>query len=243
MEISSIIGIIIVLIIIIAIFKIFKSVFKAIFLISTLFGIVIMIFLIILYQDVADFKTNFPTAEKLFLLEENNTLLAGFSGVLGEQEQPNFITSSELNSYKISYEADDLENILGNNYKLFIVNSDVFEDIVSVEFNEQDLSKNFVFNLLRSDSPIDEYANYYAQSQGIPAAAIGDLKKQIRTQISSEAELKGALFASLFGTKTQEDPLFLFKEYKKDNIIIYPETMLFRTIRKIPLLLMKRFIS
>ncbi|MBW2977239.1 hypothetical protein KY331_00175 [Candidatus Woesearchaeota archaeon] len=243
MDISSIITIIVVLIIILAIFKIFKSVFKTIFLISTLFGIVMLVFMIILYQDVADFKTNFPTSEKLFLLEREGGLIAGFSGVLGEEEQPNFVPSAELNSYQISFEADDLEPIKGNYYKLFIVVSETFDEITSIEFGEEQLSKNFVFDLLDSQTSIDDYASYYAQSQGISTAAIGEVKSQMRSQFSSDAEFKGALFATLFSAKTQEDRLFLFKEYKKDNILIYPETMLFRTIKKIPLIFMQRFVK
>lgn len=242
LDVSSVISIVVVLIIIIAIFKIFKSVFKAIFLISTLFGIVVMVFMILLYQDVADFKTNFPISEKLFLLERDDDLVAGFSGVLGEDEQPNFVPEADLNSYKISFEAGDLETITGDYYKLFIVKSNSFDEITSVEFSEDQLSRDFVFDLLDSQNSIDDYAVFYAQNRGISTAALGELKSQMRNQFPSNAEFKGALFATLFSTKTQEDNLFLFKEYKQDNIIIYPETMLFRTIKKIPLILMQRFV-
>jgi len=241
-DVSSVISIIIVLIIIIAVFKIFKSVLKTIFIISTLFGIVVFFYLIILYQDVADFKTNFPTSEKLFLLEHNQELIAGFSGVLTEQEEPNYVTSSELNSYKLSYEANDLDNIVNNYYKLFIVNSESFEEVTSVEFGEDDLSREFIFDLIDSETATDDFANYYAQSRNIPFAALGELKKQMKEQFPSDTEFKGSLFASLFSAKTKEDPLFVFVEYKKENIAIHPETMLFKTMKKIPLFLMKRFI-
>ena len=243
MDLSSIIGFIVVIIIIVVILKVFKSIFKALFTISTLLGIVIFIFMMILYQDVSDFQTNFPISEKLFLLEENNTLLAGFSGTFTEETQPDLVTENELDSYQSSFEENDLEAILGNYYKLFIVKLDVFKDTKSIEFGDDALSVNFVFDLLYSNSPIDKYANYYIQSQGIPASALENVKKQLRNTFSSDEEFKGALFATLFGEETQANSLFLFEEYKKDNIIIYEETILFRTIKKLPFFLMKRFVK
>ena len=120
---------------------------------------------------------------------------------------------------------------------------DVFEDLDNIEFGGYILSNDFVFDLIQSKSPVDDYAVYYIQEEGIPAAAIGNVKGQLRNTFPSNTEFKGALFAALFNAETKEDSLFLFKEYKEDNIIIYPETMLFRTIKKIPFFLIKRFVK
>lgn len=243
MDLSSIIGFIVVIVIIVVILKVFKSVFKALFTISTLFGVVFFIFMIILYQDVSDFQTNFPVSEKIFLLEENDELIAGFSGKFTEESQPDLVKASDLKSYQASYDADDLEAIKGDNYKLFIIKLNAFDDIKSLEFNKDELSKNFVINLFYSDSPINEYADYYIKERGISASASASVKSQLRDAFNSDAEFKGMLFANLFSLGMQKDPLFLFEEYKDDNIIIYEETMLFRTMDKVPLFLMKRFVK
>jgi hypothetical protein len=239
MEAGSIIGIIIFLVAVVIILKFVKSVLKTLFIVSTLIGVVIFIFMIFFYQDVSDFKTNFPIADKLILLREDDTLLAGFKGAFTEGEQPDYI--KDMSQYQDYYDKGDLDSILEDNFKLFIIDINVFERIDSAYLGEEEIKRDFAVSLIRSDTPFEDYAAYYIEKKGLPGAAAESIEQQLSKEIGSETEFKGAIFASLFSAATQQDALFLFTEYKNDNVLVYEETILFKTLKKIPLILIKKF--
>ena len=239
-DLISIAGIVILIAIGVIALKIFKSIFKAIFLVFSLLAIVMIIFGIILYNDVLDFQTNFPKSEKIMLLKENDVLLGGFTGTFTGGTEPEYI--HDLTSHQSYYYGNNLDFILGNKFKLFIVELDAFEDIETIEFGGEEISGDFALSLIKSDNTIEDYADYYIENQDLPEMAFDGIKEQLIERFDTDTGLRGALFGSFFSRAVQEDPLFLFTEYKKGNIIVYKETMLFRILKKVPLILIKRFI-
>lgn len=225
------------------IFKVFKSVIKAVLIISVLFSLILVLFFILVAQDVSDFKTNFPTSEKIFLLNYNNKITAGFSGMLSENTTPSFMKSNDIGLYNNYFEKGELKNILGERYSLFIVDKEAFNNTKLIRFGEEDLTKDFVFSLLNSNSPIEDYAAYYIQIKDLPSSGLGSVKDQIKKQFGSDAEFKGAVFAVLYSESSQKDPSFLIKEYKKGNVNIYPERLVFKIAKKIPSFFLDKIIK
>jgi hypothetical protein len=46
---------------------------------------------------------------------------------------------------------------------------------------------------------------------------------------------RAVMLAALLGLKVSQDPVFLISEYKKGNVVVYPETPVFKAIKLVPL--------
>ena len=97
------------------------------------------------------------------------------------------------------------EELLGDSYKLMVFDVDIISDI-----DEQ---------IVVEDEPISN------------EDAISFLKSGERSTVE-----KSYLFADIltYNILSSNNPLFFFSEFKKGNIMIYPETALFKTIKFIP---------
>ena len=121
MTIELIILIIIFAVVGLIIFKITKSILKAVFLAISALMIILFIFTALFVSDVKDFQEKNNQMPSLYLLEDQNTVIAGFSGISGEEFEPSYVTAEQLAAHQSSYEKEDLKQILGDNYKLFII--------------------------------------------------------------------------------------------------------------------------
>ena len=52
--------------------------------------------------------------------------------------------------------------------------------------------------------------------------------------LKEESHVKALLLAAALPTMVQENPLILLKEYKKGNIKIHKETLMFKILKSIP---------
>jgi hypothetical protein len=232
----SIIGIIIFIVIAVVILKLVKSILKAIFLIFSIAAVVLFLGLFFFYSDVNDFQENFPTVPSLFLLQKDNEIIAGFYGIFAENAAPSLVEEEQLINYQQNFQEDDLVQIKGDYYKIFIIDSAAFDSVTEVKI-EETISKQEVFSLLDSTNPINDYLVETGSSLDK-----NDLMYQL--DIQNDAEFKSLLFNLLFNRLIEEnDPLIIFKEYKKGNIIIYPETMMFKFVQKIPNILLNQVIQ
>lgn len=245
MDTAIVIGIILFIIAAVIIIKLTKKVLKAIFLIASLAAAILIISGFFIIADVKDFKDNFPNQPSLYLFEDKNTLLAGMSVVFGEEEpKPIFITKEQLTSFQASFEKNNLQAIIGNNYKLFILSSNAFKDIDKVKSGDIELSRQEILTLLSSETPLDNFI--LAQiGEAAPEQQREIYKQKLKQEagIETDAQFKGVLFMLLFGTAMEKQgPLFLFNQYKQGNIIIYPETTLFKLLKIIPSPLLEKAI-
>ena len=237
----SIIILIIFIIAVVLIIKFVKGVIKIIYLIASLIIIILLITALFLFIDIKDFREKFPTNPSLFLLEKDSNIIAGFYGIFSEESEPNLVSEQELISYQTNFKDNNLGLILGQeNYKLFIINSNAFEfDVMDINENIS-LEKQEVFSLLNSQNAIEDFLDI---TMGNGAK---EQKEEFmeNSEIKDNAEFKGILFAILFrDAQDIQGPLFIFNEYKKDNIMIYPETLLFKFIKKMPSFLQDKIIK
>src|SRR3989344_2909989 len=113
-----------------SVYKIIKSGAKIGNIISVSISILILVLSIVIYLDINDFRSNFETSSKLFLLEEKSMLLSGFSGILSDnQEKPIFLSANNITALQQLYNNKDYKEMQANNYKLFIINITAFDNI------------------------------------------------------------------------------------------------------------------
>lgn len=222
MDLSSIITIIIFIVVAIIIFKIVKTILKTILIVLILGFLLTAIFGFFTYQDAVELKDSLETKPKLMLLQDNEKIAAGFVTTEFEKEAE-FLTISQITEHQNNFKKQDYQKMLGNNYKMFIFDLKAF-DIVDKEldFNGKKVSKNSLYSMLKSNDPF----SLYKSETGINPAIYG---------ISDPVEFKANIFGILFSEAIDKrGTFFIFNEYKKKNIIIYPETSVFKFIKLIP---------
>ncbi len=213
-------------------FKITKAITKAIFFTITILGIAGLVFVFFIYQDASDFRENFPTQPSLLLLESEDEIIAGMQGKFSEGSEPELISSQQLQDIQENYMEDDLDAILGENYKLFIFELDAFDtDNISMEGTM--ISSDQAMPLLMSDSPIDDYIGLVLEDR--EQIYKDQFREQLQQTVEGDAEFKALIFASMFSGQMEESgSLFILEQYSKGNILIYPETILFRIMKRMP---------
>jgi energy-coupling factor transporter transmembrane protein EcfT len=242
MDITFIIGLIVFIIASTIIFKIVGKAFKAVIYISTLFSILILIMGFFVYQDAMDIKENFPDSEKLILLDVEGKLAAGMYGTLTEQQQPEFVSTSKLKEYQANYKSN-MKAIQGDYYKIFIIKESMFDDVgETLEFGDYSFSKEDALDLLKSEDALEDIATLMIEEQGLPDTP--ELREQLKQQVKSSEEAKALMFGALFTEKMKDpSPVNILNEMKDGNIVIYPETIVFKLVKSMPLSLMQKFVK
>ena len=212
MDIPIIIGIIVLILAVVIILKVVKKLIKAI---SIIIGILLLLSTILtylIYLDVNDINQNFGTQESMFVYQDQEKILTGIYGVFGEEQQPNYLAANQLDSFdKVSLKKDY--------FRIFIFRKEAFDSIQYIEdFDGKQVAKTDAIFLIESDDLMVDI-----EKTNLKDHEVGNI-----------AEFKGMLFASLFNQALQEDNSFLFKQYKKGNVDIYPETIVFRIIKSVP---------
>ena len=124
-------------------------------------------------------------------------------------EDTNLMTNKQLNDYSSYLRNNDYDKILDDSYKLMVFDVDIISNL--------DAEIEFGNELITTDESITIL------------------------KTSGNKEDKASLFSILLEDEilSSRNPLFFFSEFKKGNIIIYPETALFKTIKFIPLSLIE----
>lgn len=125
-------------------------------------------------------------------------------------EDTALMTDEQLNGYSSYLKNGNYEKILGESYKLMVFDVDIIKNIKDeIVMDSQTITPNEAITILRSKN--------------------------------NNAGEKAGLFSTILSDEilSSRNPLFFFSEFKNGNIMIYPETALFKTIRFIPLSLIE----
>ena len=122
----------------------------------------------------------------------------------------NPLTDDQIEEFSSYLKNREYKKILGDSYKLMIFDVDIVSDLDAEQIE-------FDGELIAKDK------------------AISILKSDIDPR--EKADLFGVVL--LEHILHSENPLFFFSEFKKGNIIIYPETAVSRTVKIIPMSLVK----
>jgi len=223
-----IILLVIILLILYTFYKIFKKIVKAILLLLFLIIIVSIILGISLFKDYQELKTNIQTSPTIVFFTSNNTIKTGFIITPNTKNQTTTpytpLTDQEVIIYQQYLSQKDYNGILSNNYKLFIINTIALQKLLKdkIEIIGKEVTKEQIIGLIDSDN-----LELFIQKQNI--LNLEQIKKELN--IKNNIQLKAAVL--IISLKEDNLPLLL-EEFKMKNIIIYPETILFKTIRVIP---------
>jgi hypothetical protein len=102
------------------------------------------------------------------------------------------------------------------------------------------LSKEAFFNIMDSSRPIDSYIQYMLDDSIVGLNDDSTLKRKFKESITSnknfndDSKFKAMLYSIAFENILYDSPESIVKEYKKDKVIIYPETVLLKIIKIVP---------
>lgn len=156
---------------------------------------------------------DFNDLRKNFGVSEKKVILKDDRGILTGlllDEDAKLMTDKQLDDYSSYLKNNNYEKILGDSYKLMIFDVNIIKNLDDeIVIEGQTITPNEAIKILKSKN--------------------------------NNAEEKAALFSTILSDEilSSRNPLFFFSEFKNGNIVIYPETTLFKTMKFIPLSLME----
>jgi len=196
----------IITIIIIVLIAVFAwGIFKRLF--KFLFYVGIIIFLLLSVNLLFIYQDFKDLRENFVVLEKKVILKDGNEIITGLMlnEDTRLINNEQLNDYSLNLEDNEYDKILDNSYKLLVFDVDIISKLDAEIEHENKIITGYDAVLILKNS--------------------------------ENQEEKAELFSLILANEilSSKNPLFFFSEFKKGNIIIYPETALFKTIKIIPL--------
>ncbi len=248
--ISWIIILVIAIVLFFILFKIVKSMIKTFLVLSFIFLIVMGIFTIFLLKEVNDLKEEFPDSQKLFVVEhQGNIVSATPASVMefGEDNPPKGLPKDKLDEMNLDYNPKDLSSIIGHNFVVILIKSDMLYDALpdvikmeSEDSNGSDNSSTFAkeefINIILSEKPSDIILKKAIESNGWEVS--DEIKEEVRKQIlrdGNEEDIRSQFVMIGFSLIIEEKGIpYLISQMKEDNFIIYPDFLIFGVIKKIP---------
>ncbi|MFH1316459.1 MAG: hypothetical protein ABII01_03005 [Candidatus Woesearchaeota archaeon] len=189
---------------------------KIVHIISTLIFVVFTVLIIFIFMDVKDFQDNFQDSETRFMLVHGNEVK---SAIISYSGNASFANESELVSYSDLLAEDNLLLVKGDAFKMFLISTKIMDEIDDYYFESDifNLTKNQAYQVLTDDN----YAESLMNDSNIKD--ISSLRAYVFSDIISN---------HIVGPDNQN---FFIEQLKSRNIIIFPETIMFKLIRIIPI--------
>lgn len=197
---------IIIIIVIVVLVAVFAwSIFKKLSKMLFYMGIVIFVLLAL---NLFFVYQDFVDLRKNFGVSEKKVILVDGDKVLTALllgEEVEPMTSRQMNEFSSYLKDNNYKAILGDSYKLMVFDVGIISNL---------------------DTDIDD---------GNKVMSNDDAVMRLRSDVAS-AEEKAALFSVILADNilSSKNPLFFFSQFKEGNIVIYPETALFKSIKLIP---------
>ncbi len=202
----------------IVIFKVVKSVLQGVLFVSAVLAIVAAVAAVVVVKDALDFQNNFQSSSKLLLFSaDNGTRIT--SGVLikaNESMQP--LSGAEVEQLNEAFSRNDYAAMKGSNFKLVLLEE---EPIISsmpetIDVEGRNVSRETVLQQLRASTNRDS-----------PDCAFG-------LSPNCSVEQRASVLSALFTLQSSKDPLLIISGYKKGDVVIYPETAVFKVVKILP---------
>ncbi|MDP6265772.1 MAG: hypothetical protein QF584_03295 [Candidatus Woesearchaeota archaeon] len=200
---------IITIIIITLIIVLVWGIFKRLFKLMFYAGIIIFL---LLAANTYFIYQDFKDFRENFAVSEKKVILKDGDVILTGlvlNEDTGLMADKQLNDYSSYLRNNDYESILGDSYKLMVFDVDIISKL--------DAEIELGDKTITSDEAI------------------------VMLKSESNPEMKAAVFSVILADEilSSRNPLFFFSGLKEGNIMIYPETALFKTIKLIPLSLIE----
>ena len=141
------------------IWGIIKRMVKIIFYAGIIILLVFAAYSYFIYKDFTDLKENFGASEKKVIMVENNKAIAGL--LLGKEKGT--LASAELERYSSYLQDKNYDEILGNSYKLIILNTGIIIDLGNkIEVGGSIIKNEDVLSNLKSEDSEEKSALFGA---------------------------------------------------------------------------------
>jgi hypothetical protein len=212
-------------------FYLIKSVIKAFFLIIFVAIILIAAASYFVYKDVNDLSKNWPSSDKLLLLESGgDAKSAVHAALLGDTST--FVGDADFSAIRAAYIEGDLKTVKGSSYKVIILNLET----IAGEIKSQEIqmggaslmSKSDAVRLLKSENALQELAQISAEQASVIKLGDGLDSSQTKSAVFS------LMLTQLFKEKGDNIMFYILTEYREGRIMVYPETAVFRLVNFLP---------
>lgn len=216
-------------------FRILRSVLKTAIYFFFLCMLALFIFGILVYTDAASFKKNIGNSTNVFLLVDNNNLLAGIK-LDPVQERSVLYTQETLSDFQKSISENKIDAIKKDSYKVFIFNMSVLSDVESnLTFQDFTLPASAARELLQSEKPFTFVVDYYAKKQNQDNDLFrAALQKKLVETFKTEQQFKDAVFSLFILEFFPEKIPSIIKHIRQGTIVIYPQSALFSALQLSP---------
>lgn len=240
----------------ISILSAYVRIIKKGFRLSILFPVILsgMVFAagLSLNTELASFKQLYPVSSKIILLEQDGSIIAGFSGIMGENTTTDLLPVEELAAATTALQADNKDALMDGHYKLFVIQKEAFDGLPDqVYFHGQDHNKTTLLHLLVSGNATTEYVALIVQRK-IAAGQLGEryretaeleLLQALQEQIGGDAELRSSIFVALVTEALfLQGQGFIVLGLKHNTIMMYPEENIFKIMKLMPSFLLEQTI-
>ena len=232
-------AVIIVLVVLGIVLKKLKDFLKVIVLIFIVFAIITLALSILIIMDAKEFQGRINDAPKKYILLEDDRLIAAIG--IGSDE-PIYFGSEDVERFQIYYTEGTYEKIRQNDYKIFFYDMLSFEKTMKTPLDLPGL------NIALEESELIEFMNSEDGVDVISHKLYNGLSADARTQITYEdfhteilgrigpvGVFKAKVLDLLLDKAMSEDYLGFLKDgLRKGHIRIYPQTIMFSTIKFAP---------
>ncbi|MFH1409755.1 MAG: hypothetical protein ABIH34_07625 [Nanoarchaeota archaeon] len=211
-----------------------KRFIKLIFKVNLVIMIIIGLGGIYVYWDATQLREHFAEDPKLMILVEDSIVLSAVR--LGpSSEVPVYIKEPELIHYQQIINKGDYSGLLENNHKIFIIELDTLLPLEGIDVGDELLNETDILAILKAEDGLRTFAEIGLRSYPeVSEVMIQNTEQSLAEQYGSSAEVKSRLFGVGLGRSIEKDPNFLIRQYKRDQVIIFPETIVFRIMRLVP---------
>lgn len=236
MNVLSIILIILLIFGIAVFFKLIKNVFKAAIYVFVLIAIILFIVGVSIYTDATNFRNSIQEKPVTFILSDNGNVIAGIKVIDFKSSDILLLKNETIKKAQDFMDNGNYNKLLDNSYKLFIFNLSLLERLnTTLEFQQFNISTKEGLLILQSSQPIHDAAEIFSSSSDITNKGYKQqIEQELELKFNSDQEFKDAVF-SLFVVKLfPSQTLYIIKGMKSKEVIIYPETSMFKAVRYIP---------
>ncbi|MBN1377215.1 hypothetical protein JW949_02680 [Candidatus Woesearchaeota archaeon] len=200
-----------------------------------------IVFSIIIFNDIKDFKNNFTNSSNIILLEdESHSLYALMETDFSKADEAesmediaDFYNRTELKEAENYYKKEDFDELLKDNYKIICLNFRILEDFNETEFPIEDISLTGreIIEIIRSENPLDSFAEVYSLKASMPKS---DVMAEFENELNSQ-DIRNYLFGSFVGELFgPTNSVKLIKHITNGDIKFYPRTLMMKTMGLVP---------
>ncbi len=203
MEYGIVIGLIVCAFVVILLIKFIQGIFKLVLYAILILILISAVFGYFFVSDSSKLIDGLRTKDTLFILKDGNKTITGFTITSMNLTTAKSLTGRDLSEFSSYYVKKDYKKMLGDNQLLFIIDRKAFPKTESFD-------PDAVLEFLKEDKKELDVTN-----KALPKMP----------------DSRAMAFSLLVFYSFKEDSGYLIKEYKSGNVIIYPETFVFKTFK------------